>query len=258
MSGALAASVFDGLLRGHVAEDPVEEAALVARADEDLARAAELEHDAFARRLAVDELAEEAALARVDAQVVAQACVPGDEVAVVDRDRALGRDVELADGAEARDGDAAAALGAHHEEAAGVAEQRAADSLGLRREFDALGAGEKGAVREQVLRGTHVEDAHVAGKVRREEHRARLVVRLDPLLEERLVVHELAGDRAHEAAAGLSLEGERRVHGDHGVRLGENCLALLKRHRKERIDPARNLKSSHLVVSGSDSMIMQL
>ena len=48
MSGALAASVFDGLLRGHVAEDPVEEAALVARADEDLARAAELEHDAFA------------------------------------------------------------------------------------------------------------------------------------------------------------------------------------------------------------------
>jgi len=58
MSGALAASVFDGLLRGHVAEDPVEEAALVARADEDLARAAELEHDAFARRLAVDELAE--------------------------------------------------------------------------------------------------------------------------------------------------------------------------------------------------------
>jgi len=100
--------------------------------------------------------------------------------------------------------------------------------------------------------------AHVAGKVRREEHRASLVVRLDPLLEERLVVHELAGDRAHEAAAGLSLEGERRVHGDHGVRLGENRLALLKRHRKERIDSARNLKSSHLVVSGSCSMIMQL
>ena len=43
MSGALAASVFDGLLCGHVAEDPVEEAALVARADEDLARAAELD-----------------------------------------------------------------------------------------------------------------------------------------------------------------------------------------------------------------------
>ena len=43
MQGVLAASVFDGFLRGHVAEDPVEEAALVARADEDLARAAELE-----------------------------------------------------------------------------------------------------------------------------------------------------------------------------------------------------------------------
>src|SRR5471032_3676995 len=75
----------------------------VARADQDFSVAGKAQHHAFAAGLAVDQIAQKAAVAAGgDRDFVAQRAIPCNHMRVIDNHIATRRDVQLRDRAEAR------------------------------------------------------------------------------------------------------------------------------------------------------------
>ena len=126
---------------------PGAEAARIARTEDDFATAAKFQHYRFAAGNAIDEVAEDAAaVAGCHGKLVLQRAVPGDNVAVIDDDRAGGRYFQSKERTEAVDDQLPLARGLADEKAAGTGKERSADALHARGELHALARGEVGAV----------------------------------------------------------------------------------------------------------------
>ena len=164
-----------------------------------------------------------------------QAAVPSDDVAVVDDDRIVRRDIQGEKGAEAVDHQLSFARRLADEEAAGASKERRADVLHPCGEGDTAGRSEIGAIVQVVLGFTDVEDFQVARHEWGEQAVAVATFGADVLLEETFAIGETAHQRAHEAALHFAAQFEGVVHHDHGVAFAVDFFATAQVDVQERV-----------------------
>lgn len=112
-------------------EDPVNEAALAARAENNSAAAGELKYKTFSGKLTADQSAGKTASSCLKRDFIVKRYVLSDQMPVVDQKRTVGRYLYFFQRAETRDRQRAGTFGLHNKEAPAVGQNRPSQPLSL-------------------------------------------------------------------------------------------------------------------------------